>query len=122
MMKHGWLGGVALGTPSVVAKWVSVGGVISFHFQLVFGRNCRSAAITPGVWVPCQLLGKLRSFGRSRDFLVLNFGLHFSETYREELEQLVAQVGYTLRAIACFCLSKLFMYLMSCACFLNAMQ
>ena len=34
----------------------------------------------------------MRNFGKKRDFLVLNFGLHFSETYKEELEQLIDEV------------------------------
>lgn len=40
-----------------------------------------------------QVVTKMRNFGKKRDFLVLNFGLHFSETYREELEQLIDEVS-----------------------------
>ena len=30
--------------------------------------------------------------GKSRDYWVVNFGLHYSLTYKEELEQLTAEV------------------------------
>jgi len=37
---------------------------------------------------------RLSKASEKRDLLVLNFGLHFSETYKQELEQLVQQVAY----------------------------
>ncbi|CAL8465497.1 g5033 [Coccomyxa elongata] len=40
-----------------------------------------------------EVLKKVARVGKRRDFLVLNFGLHFSETYREELQGLVNEVA-----------------------------
>lgn len=40
-----------------------------------------------------QVLEKVAKVGKRKDFLVLNFGLHFSETYREELEKLVNEAS-----------------------------
>ncbi|CAL5228742.1 g11927 [Coccomyxa viridis] len=39
-----------------------------------------------------QVVERLSKASEKRDLLVLNFGLHFSKTYKEELEQLVQQV------------------------------
>ncbi len=39
------------------------------------------------------MVERLSKASEKRDLLVLNFGLHFSKTYKEELEQLVQQVG-----------------------------
>lgn len=39
------------------------------------------------------MLKKVARVGKRRDFLVLNFGLHFSETYREELQGLVNEAS-----------------------------
>ena len=47
-------------------------------------RNC---------YAHLQVVERLSKASEKRDLLVLNFGLHFSETYKEELEQLVQQVG-----------------------------
>lgn len=42
-----------------------------------------------------QVLKTVAKAGKREDFLVLNFGLHFSETYKEELEGVVNEVGLT---------------------------
>ena len=39
------------------------------------------------------MVERLSQTSEKRDLLVLNFGLHFSETYKEELEQLVQKVS-----------------------------
>ena len=39
------------------------------------------------------MVERLARASEKKDLLVLNFGLHFSETYKQELEQLVQQVG-----------------------------
>ena len=38
------------------------------------------------------MLKKLARMGKSQDYWVVNFGLHYSLTYKEELEQLTAEV------------------------------
>ena len=38
------------------------------------------------------MVERLARASEKKDLLVLNFGLHFSETYKQELEQLVQQV------------------------------
>jgi hypothetical protein len=43
-----------------------------------------------------QVVERLAKASEKKDLLVLNFGLHFSETYKQELEQLVQQVGLSL--------------------------
>lgn len=40
-----------------------------------------------------QVVGRLAKASEKRDLLVLNFGLHFSESYKDELEELVQQVS-----------------------------
>ena len=42
------------------------------------------------------MVERLARASEKKDLLVLNFGLHFSETYKQELEQLVQQVGLSL--------------------------
>jgi hypothetical protein len=39
-----------------------------------------------GAW---QVMQRLSRVGRRQDYWVVNFGLHYSPSYREELEQLV---------------------------------
>ena len=39
-----------------------------------------------------QVVPALARVGRRHDILLLNFGLHFSKTYKKELEALVAKV------------------------------
>ena len=43
--------------------------------------------------VQAQVLEKVGKVGKQRDYLVLNFGLHFSESYREELEVFIGQAS-----------------------------
>ena len=41
---------------------------------------------------PAQVMQRLARVGRQQDYWVVNFGLHYSPGYRQELEQLVSEV------------------------------
>ncbi|EIE23050.1 hypothetical protein COCSUDRAFT_63432 [Coccomyxa subellipsoidea C-169] len=41
-----------------------------------------------------EVLEKVGKVGKRRDYLVLNFGLHFSDSYREELEVFIGQASF----------------------------
>lgn len=64
-------------------------------YQMLDGQATANAAL--------QVVERLAKASEKRDLLVLNFGLHFSETYKEELEQLVQQVAQPIRACSGCC-------------------
>ena len=44
------------------------------------------------VHASAQVMQRLTRVGRRQDYWVVNFGLHYSPAYRQELEQLVSEV------------------------------
>ena len=93
---QGWHGDEAL-----TSTWKHIHGAVGTKL-----RSCSPQCANLLQMDALQVVERLSKASEKRDLLVLNFGLHFSETYKEELEQLVQQVGDSrcgcaLYAMAC---------------------